>query len=292
MTDLHFDVPITENRARSALPFLVAHRGVCGANVPCNSMAAFRTAVAQGAEVIELDVSKSRDGKFYVFHPGMEPVYLAGGKSIAETDSEEVDATPLLNADRVPTHYRVPKLADVFALLKDRVYINVDKYWTDIEGITEEIYRAGVEKQVIVKAYADPETVSRVQEVAPELMFMQMVRDRDETTDALCESHLHFIGNELLFDREDSPLLAPEYLAGLRARGLLIWGNAIVYNEQDVISAHHTDDASLTVGPEHGWGWFADRGFDFVQTDWLLACRTYLQERVSAGTPHRSSNQG
>lgn len=276
---IDFDLPIAENRRKHSDPFLVAHRGVCGANVPCNTLAAFQAALAVGADVIELDVTKSRDGVLYVFHPGMEPVYLQGGKSIAETDAEEVDATPLLNVDRVPTHYRVPRLSEAFRLLKDRVYINVDKYWTDVAGITEEIYRAGVEKQVIVKAYAEQEVLHLVEEVAPELMFMQMVRDRDTTTDLLLDSPLKFIGNELLISGEDSPLLAPAYLKKLRERGLLTWGNAIVYNESDVISAHHTDDASFTVSPDYGWGWFLDHGFDFIQTDWLLACRTYLRSR-------------
>ena len=277
---MDFSISILENRRKSHYPFLVAHRGICGANVPCNSMAAFQAALAQGADVIELDVAKSRDGVLYVFHPGMEHVYLQGGKSIAETDAEEIDETPLLNVDRVPTHYRVPRLAEVFALLRDRVYINVDKFWTDMEGITEEIYRAGVEKQVIVKAYAEPEALRRVQEISPELMFMQMVRDVDTTTDALLESPVHLIGNELLFSREDSPLLSPEYRAKLRANGLLTWCNAIVYNELDVISAHHTDDSSITEGADHGWGWLFDHDFDFIQTDWLLACRSYLRDRA------------
>ena len=43
---------------------LCAHRGVSGGNVPCNTTAAFAGALAQGADIIELDVAKSRDGEF------------------------------------------------------------------------------------------------------------------------------------------------------------------------------------------------------------------------------------
>ena len=57
-------------------PLVCAHRGVSSADIPCNTLSAFRAALEQGADIIELDVSKSRDGKFYVFHPGMERAHL------------------------------------------------------------------------------------------------------------------------------------------------------------------------------------------------------------------------
>ncbi len=280
MLKFDFEKPIAENRKNNKLPFLVAHRGVCGANIPCNSTAAFLAALDQGADVVELDVSKSKDGKFFVFHPGMEHRYLQGGKPIAESTAEEVLRTPLLNADLVPTHYRVPTLAEIFALLKGKVYINVDKFWTDMEGITEEIYRAGVEKQVIIKSYADRESLETVLKIAPSLMFMQMVRNIDSTSDWLLESGIKFIGNELLAERGDAEIIQPDYLKKLKERGLLIWGNAIVYDERDVISDGHTDDSAYNIGKDHGWGWFIDHGFDFIQTDWLFACRDYLTQKM------------
>ena len=149
-----------------------------------------------------------------------------------------------------------------------------------MEGITEEIYRAGVEKQVIIKSYADRESLETVLKIAPSLMFMQMVRNTDSTTDWLLESGIKFIGNELLAERGDAEIIQPDYLKKLKERGLLIWGNAIVYDERDVISDGHTDDSAYNIGKDHGWGWFIDHGFDFIQTDWLFACRDYLPQKM------------
>ena len=28
--------------------------------------------------------------------------------------------------------------------------------------------------------------------------------------------------------------------------------------------------------PEGSWGWLADRGFDFIQTDWVRDCADFL----------------
>lgn len=262
-------------------PLLAAHRGVCGANIPCNTLAAYAIALQQGADIIELDVSKSLDGELFAFHPGMEPVYLKCGKMISEMTAKEVREVPLLNQDEVPTHYRVPTLEEALAFLKDKAYINVDKFWTDVEGITACIRRAGVERQAIVKTYLEEDALREVEKFAPDLMFMPMVRHKDESTEMLLKRNINLIGNEVLFDRETDEVISDAYIAEMHRKGLLIWANAIVYNEQDVISAGHTDDVSLTEDPDLGWGWLIRKKVDIIQTDWPLMVRQYI-----GGKPH------
>ena len=45
---------------------ITAHRGVTGGNIPGNTLAAFDAALLQGADMIEIDVDMSRDGKLYI----------------------------------------------------------------------------------------------------------------------------------------------------------------------------------------------------------------------------------
>lgn len=260
-------------------PLLAAHRGVCGANIPCNTLAAYAIALQQGADIIELDVSKSLDGELFAFHPGMEPVYLKCGKMISEMTAKEVREVPLLNQDEVPTHYRVPTLEEALAFLKDKAYINVDKFWTDVEGITACIRRAGVERQAIVKTYLEEDALREVEKFAPDLMFMPMVRHKDESTEMLLKRNINLIGNEVLFDRETDEVISDAYIAEMHRKGLLIWANAIVYNEKDVISAGHTDDISLTEDPDLGWGWLIRKKVDIIQTDWPLMLKQYIDSR-------------
>ncbi len=276
---MNFEKSIFENRKEKGSPFLAAHRGVCGANIPCNSIAAYKIALAQGADVVEIDVSKSKDGKFYVFHPGMEHVFLRSSKGICELTSEEIDNMYLVNQDSVPTSYKVPTLEEVFALLKDKVYINVDKFWTDVEGISNEIRKAGVEKQVIVKTNTDEKSLNAVKEFASDFMFVPLVWGKDDVSDRLLSQGINLIGTEILFGKESDDCISEEYIKKMHDKGLLIWMNSIIYNERDVISAHHTDDISLTVSPDLGWGWLIDKGADFIQTDWLLMLKNYIADR-------------
>lgn len=275
---IDFSKSIFENRKAKGSPFLAAHRGVCGANVPCNTLAAYKIALDLGADVVEIDVSKSKDGVFYAFHPWMEPVFLKS-KYIWELTSEEVDELFLLNCDSVPTSYRVPRLRDVLMLLKDKAYINVDKFWTDVEGITREIRECGVEKQVIVKTGTDKEALDNVKKYAPDFMFMPMVRGKDDVTDYLQSQGINQIGTEILFGSDTDECVSDEYIAKMHDKGLLIWANSIIYNEKDIINGYHSDDISLYDNPDKGWGWLIDKSVDFIQTDWLALVQKYIEKR-------------
>ena len=53
-----------QERARSRR-LIAAHRGAAGANIPCNSIPAYNAALRHGADIIELDISRAKDGTLY-----------------------------------------------------------------------------------------------------------------------------------------------------------------------------------------------------------------------------------
>lgn len=275
---MDFNKSIFENRKELKRPFLAAHRGVCCANIPCNSIAAYKIALAQGADVVEIDVSKSKDGKLYVFHPGMEPQFLRS-KYLWELNSDEIDNLRLLNQDGVPTSYKVPTLEEVLLLLKDKAYINVDKFWTDVELISSVIRKCGVEKQVIVKTNIDEKSLEHVAKFAPDFMFVPLVWHKDEISQSLIERGINLIGTEVLFDKDTDDCISDEYIKKMHDKGLLVWANSIIYNEKDIINGGHSDDYSLHTNPDEGWGWLIDKDVDFIQTDWLLMIKNYMENR-------------
>ena len=276
---MDFTKSLYENLKIKKTPFFVAHRGSCGANIPCNTLLAYKLAIDQGADVIEIDVSKSKDGVYFVFHPGMEKVYLNSKYNIPEMTAAEVSQIPILNVDGVETHYRIPMLEEVLSFLKQKTYINVDKFWTDIQGITGMIRRCGVQEQVIVKTPPEEKYLLEVEKVAPDLMFMPLVRRRDTLTDKIARRNINFIGVEALFESLDDQVASKEYIKAMHDKGYLVWANSIVYDEKDIISAGLTDDISLQKGGDHGWGILADLGYDFIQTDWMMEIKNYFSKR-------------
>ena len=91
---------------------------------------------------------------------------------------------------------------------------------------------------------------------------------------------INFIGAELVFKNEMSPVALDSYIEKMHKNGKILWGNAIVYSSSVPLAAGHSDDISLTSDPKKGWGWLVDKGFDIIQTDWTYHCANYLRNQV------------
>ena len=97
---------------------VIAHRGASGER-PENTMAAFALAVEQGADMIETDLHRTRDGAIVIAHderlPGLSGIGEIGRASLAELRALDLGA-----GERVPT---LDELLDGFAA---RIPLNLE----------------------------------------------------------------------------------------------------------------------------------------------------------------------
>lgn len=107
---------------------IAAHRGTAGGNIPCNSSAAFEAALVQGADILEIDITKSLDDELFVFHPGMEPFHLGSEINITKMTADEVRGLRYVNGDGVETTCGISTLDEVLETFGRRVFINLDKF--------------------------------------------------------------------------------------------------------------------------------------------------------------------
>lgn len=262
----------------SGTPLVAAHRGTAGGNIPCNSLAAYKAALRQGADIIELDVTASRDGKLFCFHPTMEPAHLLSLVPLCLLSEKQIEKMRYHNYDFARTKESVLALDDAFDFLKNKCLINIDKFWMNPALITNCIRRHGLEEQVIIKTPNAEKHFEAIECLAPDLAFMPIVRETDNVSRLLMKRRLNFVGIEAVFRTESAQVISDENIDFLHKNKLAVWGNAIVYNIKDVIAAGHTDDVAMTADPDYGWGWFKEKRFDIIQTDWVLPLRQYLGE--------------
>ena len=257
---------------------IVAHRGASGGNIPCNTLAAYEIALKQGADMIEIDVSMSADGKLFIFHPGMEHAHLNAPIDISRMTADEISRLRFVNFDDTPTQFGLNTLDEILDAFKDRCYINVDKFWEHPREISDAIRAHGMTEQILVKTAPENQLFDIIESYAPEIQYMPIVKQNaGDVHEALIRRHIRYVGQELIFRTENDPSVSEETLARLKRDGILTWVNAIVYNYKDVLSAGRNDDVSLTQSPDDGWGWLARRGFDLIQTDWPLMLKMYLE---------------
>lgn len=258
------------------MPLIAAHRGSASGNIPGNTWVAFEAALAQGADIIEIDVSRSADGELFVFHPRTEPCYLLSERFISEMTAEEVRKLRFYNDGRTETELRVSTLDEVLEQLKGRCVVNIDKFPDCPVEIAEAVRRHGMQDQVLVKTDAKPEWFKTVEEVAPDLPYMVFARQTDDFSEHLKTRKLRYLGTESLFDRENAQVAGKEYVDHMHEMGMKVWYNAIVFNYKTVHAAGHNDDISVAGRPDEGWGWLIDHGVDMIQTDWPGMLRQYM----------------
>ena len=257
---------------------IVAHRGVSGGNIPCNTIAAYDAALRHGADMIEIDASRSADGTLFSFHPGMEKRHLGVDLKIPQLHDHEIRELRYLNYDRIKTEWGLCTLDEIFSRYKGRCFINVDKFWDHPEAISDLIRKYDMADQIVVKTSPTKEMLDLIESYAPEIAYLPII-DRDEGLHEMLKSrNINYIGAEVLFDAENSELCSDEYIEKLHADGKLVWVNSIIYNYKAQLSARHSDDTAIAFDEEKGWGWLADKNFDIIQTDWTLALRLFLEQ--------------
>ncbi len=107
-------------------PAVVAHRGA-SAYAPENTLAAFERSLALGIADLEFDVRATRDGVPVVIHDQMVDRTTDGAGPVSEltlAELKRLDAGSWFRSEFAGE--QVPTLEEVFALLRDRAYFNVE----------------------------------------------------------------------------------------------------------------------------------------------------------------------
>ena len=262
-------------------PCIAAHRGSCGGNIPPNTSIAFEAALKQGAGLIETDIARSSDGIFYLFHTGNELKHLGFDGIFEETPSSVLDTLRLRNEFGNATQYRLDRFEDILEQFKGRCLINLDRCWQDWQEVIPIIESHGMREQIILKSPCKKIWMDKVKEVASAYAYMPIINEDISSFFDLGGADIPgFIGAELVFSSESSPIITDNIAWMLRKAGKHAWGNAIQFSQQKILSAGHNDDVSIMESPDKGWGWLIDKGFDIIQTDWVAILNSYLTSRL------------
>lgn len=256
---------------------VVAHRGVAGGNIPCNTLASYEIALKQGADMLEVDVSCSADGKLFLFHPGMELPHMNVPCLFSTLPYSLIRKFHYVNGDNTPTQFTVASFDDFLEQFKGRCYINIDKFWSNPQKIYEAIKRHGMTEQMLVKSKFSPKVIKVLENLAPELPYMPIVTDKHECHDELKKRNINYIGVECCFSSDTAEAASEQFIEKMHRDSILVWANSIIFSHKKQLAGGHSDDTALTKSEDEGWGWLADRGFDFIQTDWPGMLIDYLK---------------
>lgn len=147
-------------------PLVIAHRGA-SAYRPENTHSAYELAVAQGADMIEVDLHRTRDGTVVIAHDG-ELEGVGGAGEIAAADVRDVRALDAGEGERIPV---LEEMLDTFG---ERIPFNLELKRSSsgaYGGLAEVAWQATLERglasRTLFSSFYDPD-LSELRERAPE----------------------------------------------------------------------------------------------------------------------------
>ena len=255
---------------------VVAHRADWR-TAPENSLAAIESSIRQGADVVELDVQKTKDGKLILMHDKTLDRTTTGKGKISEWPLDSIRTLYLKNGAALKTKHRVPTLEEALLTAKGNVIVNLDKAYPIFDEIYPVLEKTGTVNQIIMKGSKPVAEVKKdLGKYLDRIIYMPIIHlDKPgamEEVDGFMRE-IHPVAFEFLFvsDTCRVPFLVKDKLKGKSK----IWYNTL----WDTMAGGHDDDMSLE-DPDKGYGYLIDTlGATIIQTDRTTYLLEYLKNR-------------
>lgn len=148
---------------------IFAHRGASG-YAPENTMEAFKLAIQQGADGIELDVHLTKDGKVVVIHDDTIDRVSNGRGAVKDMTLRQLRKYSFNNGMKEYGDVKIPLLKDVLELVKPtNLVINIELKPSGknnqklVEKVLRQVEKAGMEDRVIYSSF-DHDAVRMIHE--------------------------------------------------------------------------------------------------------------------------------
>ena len=244
---------------------------------PENSLAAIESSIRLGADVVELDVQKTKDGQLLLMHDKTLDRTTTGKGKVAEWTLDSIRTLRLKNGAALRTKHRVPTLEEALLTAKGRVMVNLDKAYPIFDEIFPILEKTGTVEQIIMKGSKPVAEVKKdLGKYLDRIIYMPIVHlDRPGAMQQIDDfmKELHPVAFELLFESDTCQL--PQQVRTKLEGKSKIWYNTL----WDTMAGGHDDDKSLE-NPDEGYGYLIDKlGATIIQTDRTAYLLEYLQVR-------------
>lgn len=257
---------------------IAQHRGTHEGNIPQNTALAYKASLLLGADMFELDVSKSTDGTLYCFHDTTEDINLRLHTNIEKYSSAAIAEFGLYNSIWEPSGYRVQTMEEVLQVFCHGELFNVDRSWNKLEDTFALLNKyPHTVHQALMKAPAKAEILDKYEKEPTKFMFMGIVKTMEDIELILSYENINVVGFELIANSEDSAMWSDELIERLHEQGYFVWYNAITLSclDKHILCAGHDDDRSIKEGFDQGWGVLIRKNTDIIQTDWPALLSRY-----------------
>lgn len=264
--------------AQSERILIVAHRGAWRL-APENSIAAISEAVRINADIVEIDVQRTRDGELVLMHDETLERTTNGRGRVDGYTLEELRELRLKDAKGNLSEHAIPTLEEAMLAARGEIMVNLDKADRFMDQAMAVLEATATVDHVILKgSYSPQETLNKIKDLHPELIYMPVITlgfDIYPSDEYLMEyvDLINPAAIEVNFFMPHFRAVQPEFIEELRSLGVRVWANTL-WPEQN---AFHSDPFCPYF--TRSWDWIVDRGFSIIQSDRPVWLNDYLIEK-------------
>lgn len=263
---------------------IISHRGEWRGNIIQNTKEAVFLSKKAGADICEIDICRSKDGEYYLFHSGYENFILKKNVGFGDLTSSEIENAPTYSAYGSETTYRINRLDEFLQWLPEDYIINVDRAWFyfDDPKLYQIIEDSGKADQLFLKSRMTPgyhDYIDNLNEANSSLNFVAIIESQKEYEYIKSKENINLIGVELVAASETCDIFRDGFLQRLKDEGYLVVGNAEVLGVDSPFHYGLNDDVSLFEGYDAGWGKMLEDGVNALITHWTPYLVEYREQR-------------
>lgn len=265
--------------------FVAMHRGDWR-NFPENSKGAILSSIALGADIVELDVQMTKDGRFILNHDAALNRTTTGEGKVSDHTLEEIKQFKMRDSRGKPTDYEILTLEEALELTRGKIIMNIDKFTEHPREILDAVAAVGALKEVLVKSLHDPDDARKFfgpywKDVeSGKLLYMPVIQFCWKKHEKAAHDLPLWLAKEprkasMYEICVDAPKYAAAFGQVLKAKGApRLWVNTL----WDELDAWHGDKRAL-LDPEANWGWVLDQGATMIQTDYAAELIVWLMQK-------------
>lgn len=255
---------------------VAAHRGDWR-NAPENSLQAFDNAAKMGVDIVELDLALTKDSIVVIMHDNTIDRTTNGTGNPSKYTLAELKKFYLKSGHGQLTNHTIPTLKEAMLLLKNRVWVNLDKSYPYYKEAYAVLKETGTINQAIFKAAVDYSTLyTKYGSLLNNIVYMPVisVAKQPNALEIIKEYNLKLKPYAFEITNFDE---TPDILNNTKeitATGAKIWMNSL----WPTLCGGHNDDKAVEENkPDETWGWLIAQGATIIQTDRPKELLEYLK---------------
>ncbi|SOD18312.1 glycerophosphoryl diester phosphodiesterase [Pedobacter xixiisoli] len=257
---------------------VVVHRGDWR-NAPENSIKAIENTIKLGADMVEIDIQKTKDDQLILMHDKTLNRTTTGKGNVADFTLEDIKKLYLKSGIGIETHHKIPTLEEAMLVTKGKILVNIDKGYNHFDEVYKILERTGTLKQTVVKSGSDYSKIisEKGEAFLKQVIFMPVVNlDKPVATAVIKEytQKLKPVAFELVFNSDTSKII--NQFNEIKKNGSRVWVNTLWPS----LNAGHHDDLAVDEGNlKDSWDWIIAKGVNIIQTDRPAELLNYLRKK-------------